>query len=432
MKKIAIVVFLATLSSSVLAQSGTNSPYSQFGLGTLSEQTSGFNRGMNGLGLGFRERNQINYLNPSSYSNLDSLSFIFDAGVSLQITNFSENGIKRNANNSNFEYIVAGFRAAKNIGVSFGFIPFTNIGYNYSNTSTIGSSSSSITTTTNTFTGEGGIRQAYVGAGWQPIKGLSIGANFSYLWGDYEKAVVNSYSETSVKTRSQHYTADIRSYKLDFGIQYSTILSAKDRITLGATYSPGHNIGGNPELLIISNNSQTNVADTTTYNKGINFSIPTTWGVGFTWERNNKLKLGVDYTQQRWSSVKYPQYIVNNNIGSYEMQENQFNDRHKFTIGADYCPQEYGRGFFKRIHYRAGVSYTTPYLKINGNDGPKEISASLGFGIPIINSYNNRSMLNVSAQWVNTNATGLIKENTFRINIGLTFNERWFMKWKVE
>ena len=23
-------------------------------------------------------------------------------------------------------------------------------------------------------------------------------------------------------------------------------------------------------------------------------------------------------------------------------------------------------------------------------------------------------------------------ENTFRINIGLTFNERWFAKWKVE
>jgi len=25
-----------------------------------------------------------------------------------------------------------------------------------------------------------------------------------------------------------------------------------------------------------------------------------------------------------------------------------------------------------------------------------------------------------------------VKENTFRINIGLTFNERWFAKWKVD
>jgi hypothetical protein len=26
----------------------------------------------------------------------------------------------------------------------------------------------------------------------------------------------------------------------------------------------------------------------------------------------------------------------------------------------------------------------------------------------------------------------MITENTFRINIGMTFNERWFAKWKVE
>ena len=48
------------------AQSGTNSPYSQYGLGLLNEQSSGFNRGMNGLGLGFREQNQVNYINPAS------------------------------------------------------------------------------------------------------------------------------------------------------------------------------------------------------------------------------------------------------------------------------------------------------------------------------------------------------------------------------
>lgn len=41
-------------------------------------------------------------------------------------------------------------------------------------------------------------------------------------------------------------------------------------------------------------------------------------------------------------------------------------------------------------------------------------------------------MLNISAEWVNQSATGLIKENTFRINVGLTFNERWFAKFKVE
>lgn len=51
---------MAVTSMAVMAQSGTNSPYSQYGLGVLGEQSGGFNRGMNGLGIGFHEHNQIN------------------------------------------------------------------------------------------------------------------------------------------------------------------------------------------------------------------------------------------------------------------------------------------------------------------------------------------------------------------------------------
>ena len=97
MKKILATASLVVLVTSSFAQSGTNSPYSQYGLGELSDQTSGFNRGMNGLGLGFREHNQVNYINPASYSALDSLSFIFDMGISGQLTNFKENSRKVNA-----------------------------------------------------------------------------------------------------------------------------------------------------------------------------------------------------------------------------------------------------------------------------------------------------------------------------------------------
>ena len=119
------------------AQSGTNSPYSQFGLGILSDQTSGFNRGMNGLGIGYRQGNQVNFINPASYSSMDSLTFIFDAGISGQITNFEENGVKKNAKNANFEYVVAAFRLRKHLGVSIGILPFTNVGYNYSSTESL-------------------------------------------------------------------------------------------------------------------------------------------------------------------------------------------------------------------------------------------------------------------------------------------------------
>ena len=435
MKKTIIAVILFSSAMTSMAQSGTNSPYSQYGLGELAEPASSFNRGMNGLSYGLREHNQVNYMNPASYSAVDSLSFIFDAGVSIQLTNFNEGGTKVNAKNANFEYAVAAFRVAKHLVLSFGIIPYTNIGYNYSNTERVNefvSMNAVSSTYTNTYNGSGGLHQVYLGAGWEPFRGFSFGMNASYLWGDYTRSIVNSYSESYVNTMSRQYTATINSYKLDFGLQYAARLSKKDEVTLGLTYGIGHKLGADPSCMIISTNSQTAVSDTTEYKVDNGLSIPSVFGVGLAWQHSQQLKLGVDYQLQKWSSVDYPQYSNDGASQPYHLLSNQFSDRHKITLGGEYCNNERSRNFFNRVHYRAGVSYASPYLKINGNDGPKELSVSAGFGIPIINTWNNRSMLNISAQWVNRNSDIFVKENSFRINIGFTFNERWFSKFKVE
>ncbi len=427
-----VFVALSTMALSVdaFAQSGTNSPYSQYGLGVLSDQTSGFNRGMNGLGLAFREHNQVNHLNPASYSGVDSLTFIFDIGLSGQITNFKEGGQKLNANNADFEYAVAAFRACKNVGVSFGILPYTNIGYSYSTT---GKSSNSITSTyANTYYGEGGLHEVYLGAGWQIFKGLSIGANFGYLWGDYSKSVTNSYTDSYAKTVSKIYSANVTSYKVDLGLQYLQRLGKNDELSIGATYSLGHKLDADPSCKVISTNPSTAVTDTAAYAIKDGLEIPSSISGGLMWNHSNKIKVGVDYCYQNWGSISYPVYEVNNDVPSYVLNNKYYMDRHKVTVGGEYCGDETSRSFIKRLHLRAGASYATPYYKINGQDGPSELSVSAGFGIPIVNSYNNRSILNISGQWVHSSAKNFITENTFRINIGLTFNERWFMKWKVE
>lgn len=413
-----------------VAQSGTNSPYSQYGLGLLNEQSSGFNRGMNGLGLGFREHNQVNYINPASYSALDSLTFIFDAGLSGQITNFSENGHKINANNADFEYAVAAFRAFKHVGVSFGIVPFTNVGYNYAITDYLNGDRN--VAYTNTYDGSGGIHQVYFGAGWEFLKGLSIGANVSYLWGDINRSVVNSYSDGSISTLSKYYTATVKSYKLDIGLQYQLALNKKNALTIGLTYGLGHKLGADPTCSIISTNTMTAVADTMSITVNNGLEMPTSLAAGVMWNHNDKLKLGADFLYQNWGTLKYPVYRVVNDMPKYELVDDYYKDRYKVTLGGEFCNDEMSRRFLDRVRFRAGVSYATSYYKVNGVNGPDEISASIGFGIPIVNAYNNRSMLNISGQWVHSAAKGLLTENTFRINIGITFNERWFMKWKVD
>ena len=433
MKKILTAVLLSALASTASAQSGTNSPYSQYGLGLLSDQTSGFNRGMNGLGLGFREHNQVNFINPASYSAIDSLSFIFDVGISGQVTNFNENGIKRNANNADFEYAVAGFRAARHLGVAFGILPFTNVGYNYSNTEKLNPSDYTDNTSyVNTYSGSGGFHQVFLGAGWEPFGGFSFGVNLSYLWGSYSRSVVNSYTDSNINTLSKYYSASVNNYKLDFGVQQVLPISKKDKLTIGLSYSLGHKLHSNPECKLITTNSQTYVSDTTALRAKNALELPSTYGAGLAWNHDNKLKVGLDYSLQTWGKTVSPVYSMVNDQPQYTVQKGMYNDRHKSTFGTEWCPDEGGRNFFKRIHYRMGASYATQYLKINGIDGPKEYSVSAGFGIPIMNSFNNRSILNISGQWVRQDSKAFIKENTFRINIGLTFNERWFAKWKME
>ena len=427
MKKNIATLFAAMATAlAASAQSGTNSPYSQYGLGVLSEQAQGFNRGMNGLGLGLRQSDQVNMLNPASYSAVDSLTMIFDMGLSGQVTNFKEGNRKLNANNADFEYAVAAFRLMKNVGCSFGIVPFSNIGYNYSSTTTVGASS---TTTTEAHTGSGGVRQVYLGVGAKLFKGLSIGVNGSYLWGDYDRSLTISSNDAYVNTITKQYAVSIHSYKLDFGLQYSLDLTNTDNVTLGATYSLGHNLNADPMLVTTNTNSQTSISTSDTLSVQDGLSLPHAFAVGLAWSHNRKFVVGADYSLQRWSKLAYPEF--NPATGEYKATYGLLTDRHKLTVGGEWIPNWQSRKFYNRIHYRLGASYATPYFKVNGHDGPKEISISAGFGIPLLDRWNHRSFLNISGQWVKSSAKDLITENTFRINIGLTFNEGWFNKWKV-
>ena len=409
-----------------LAQSGTNSPYSQYGLGVLSDQSTGFNRGMNGVSYGMHEKNQVNFLNPASYANMDSLTFIFDVGASAQVTNFMEGTRKLNASNADIEYAVMGFQAAKHLGMSIGILPYSNVGYNYYATDNISTDNS--TTYTTTYSGSGGTRLLYIGAGYMPVKGLSIGANVGYFWGSYSRSAVNSYSDGYINTVGRYYSAELTSYYLNAGLQYTLKLGRQDNVTLGLAYTMGHNLSGDANINEITSNTQTSVTDTTKYAQPDAIFIPTTFGGGLAWYHGTQWRIGADYTLQQWSKKAFPDF----RNGGYYMVNDALKDRHKFNLGGEYIHNAASRKYLDRVHFRAGVSYATPYIRVNGMDGPKEMSASIGFGLPITNAWNNRSMLNISGQWTRVSATGLIRENTFRINVGITFNERWFMKWKLE
>ena len=422
MNKMIVGLVLATMTTTALAQSGSNSPYSQYGLGDLTDQSVGFNKGMNGVGLAMRKGYEVNPMNPASYSSVDSLSMIFDAGLTGQLTNFNEKGTRVNAKNGSFDYAVALFRVAKNVGVSFGIMPFSNIGYNYYVKEPIDTEGyESIKNK-----GNGGVHQLYLGTGIRFFKQLSLGVNIAYLWGEYERTI--STTNTTINMLSKEYSADISNYKLDVGLQFEQKVGKNDYLTIGATWSPGHSLKSDAYRSIISYNSTISKNDTTTLKIEDAYKMATSFGVGLGYNHAQKLRAGVDFTMQKWGNIDFPY----DNGNTYELKKGLLKDNFRLNAGVEWLPKLMSRNFFERVRYRIGVGYATPYYYINGQEGPKDLSASIGFGIPIVNGYNNRSILNISAQYVHRSAENLIKENSFRISIGLTFNERWFAQWKVE
>ena len=96
-KRLISALIILTFTELTIAQTSTNSPYTRYGL---------------------RNGYQINASNPASYTAVDSLTFLFDAGMTLQNANFKEGNIKTNAKNSSFDYLAMQFRLWKRMGMA--------------------------------------------------------------------------------------------------------------------------------------------------------------------------------------------------------------------------------------------------------------------------------------------------------------------------
>ena len=411
---------------------GTLSTYSRFGLGLLHDQSQGFNKSMGGVGLGVRVGNRINTTNPASYSAIDSLSLIFDVGMRASFGRMTQGTSTVGINNASLDYVHAGMRIARRLGLAFGYMPYTHIGYEFSTPEKVVAKDANSTqpiTSVNVYSGSGGLNQFYVGLGWRAYRGLSVGANASFLWGRYDHILMPNYMEGGVAGSSysgtiKSYNASLKTYKLDFGVQYPIRMSHQDWLSLGLTYGLGHKIAQDAELLVFSTQG-----DTTTYKAHSPFDLPHSFGFGAAWQHKNTLLVAADVHHVRWGDCRLP---VETQSG-YAPMKGSYMNMTKVAVGGQYTPNIFGN-FWQRIQYRAGVSFASPYLKIDGKDGPSEIRLGAGVGVPIINKKNNRSVVNFGLQWLRRSASAesLVKEDYFVINLGLTFNERWFMKYKIE
>ena len=451
----AILMLAAFCTTQVTAQSsGTYSTYSRFGIGLAADGVTGFNRGMGGVGIALHSSNRINSLNPASYSTIDSLSLIFDVGASFAFGQQSQGGSRVNTRSAAFEYAVMGLRLRPGLGMCVGFMPFTTIKYDFQHISSVGMDRTTASEIDNyqDFDGDGGTHRAFVGIGWQPfrkmnhpIRLLSVGANVNVIWGSYEHNMIQSFvvggsTASTYNTLYQSHTANVFTYKIDLGVQLPVVVNRRNLIRTGFIVGLGHNTGTNAVL-----ERWTSMGDTTSVVAKNAIDIPYTFGVGATWENKGMLSVSADYRFEKWGDCSIPvAYTGTSGSLQYEARTGYYTNRHRLNVGAEFYPAVLNRGhnatYLERCRYRIGAFYSSPYMKVAYNegtstkDGPCEYGISAGVGLPITNRINNRSIVNVSFQWLRRQPSveNLVTENYFMIHVGVSFNERWFMKYKIE
>ena len=415
---------------------GSNSSYSRFGLGTLADQSQGYARGMGGVGIALHQGNRVNMLNPASYASIDSLSFILDVGMSLSAGRMKEGSNTLNIKNCSLDFVNAGLRLRRGLGLSFGFVPFSTIGYSFYTERPVTNDQTTTLPikTTSTYQGSGGLHQAYIGLGWQPVANLSVGMNASFIWGEYSHTMAQTFTEGESNSssysglNSTHY-AELKTYKLDFGAQYPIRITPNDWITIGATVGLGHKIKSDATLT-----RYTTVGDSTEITAQSPFDLPFTYGGGVAWQHKNNLLVAADYKFEKWSECRTPHSSTEGNQLSYFGAKGDYENRSRYAVGAQYTPDPTDKHYMKRMQYRIGANYSTPYLRVNGAEGPSEMTLSAGVGLPISNHNSSRSVVNINLQWLRRHpaSTSLISENYFLVNVGLTFKENWFMKFKIQ
>jgi len=416
---------LGIIPNIALAQNSTNSPYTRYGYGNLADNAFISQRGMGSIGFGLRNPQMINPMNPASYSSVDSMTFLFDLGVTGQISWLKDSFGEEEKNNANLEYLAMQFPLARKLGFGAGFEPVSYVGYSYMDTTRLPIDNG---LTQNIYTGTGGLSKVYVIFSYDFLKKLSVGVKLSYLFGDIVNNIQNNLitvTTTNAYTTNRSDTIRPYGFLYDFGLQYHQSVGKFKFVTIGLVFSPKIRFGGKVMKGLIQSDpsSGTIVNSTDTILRGMGFEMPESYGLGFTYNKLGKLTVGADVLYQRWADALF-----------YDAT-GAFNNRLKVNAGGELIPNRTSSNFLNKMRYRAGLYYTDSYLKVQDSKY-NEYGINLGLGIPIQDkrSTGRSSFINLALEYsvVQPELNILTEERYFKISLSYTFNELWFFKQRVQ
>ncbi|MCX6269156.1 MAG: hypothetical protein NTW16_17680 [Bacteroidetes bacterium] len=414
-----IILCAFFLSLPLFAQIQIISPYSRFGIGDLTGNNNAWNQSIGHLGIGMRSPQHVNFTNPASYSAFDSLSFVFEGGLSGEFVSLQSWAQNVNRNYASLGYLLFGMPVNRWWKTTLGLVPFSDVGYNVANYEEYANSG----TVVRLYSGSGGISRLFWGNAVR-YKNFSIGANISYLFGSMNRGAAAFFPDSAYSMNIREvYHVTMNDLLFDFGAQFTKKLTKDINLTVGAVFSPTLNMAAKTDLLattfLVSASGVESPRDTLAVASGYQgkIVIPVMVGGGFSFAKTDKWVIGIDYKWQNWEKFR-----------AFNQTDSLVNSW-QINIGGEITPnRDNYSNYLARVQYRLGFNYGRTYLHLRGQD-LNEYAITFGIGLPLRGM---KTGLNLGGEYGvrGTTTEHLIRESYFKITIGFSIYERWFVKRK--
>jgi hypothetical protein len=409
------------------AQNGTASPYSYFGIGDLRATGTVENQMMGGIGV-FADSIHVNLKNPAAYASLgvqagdDFGVTVYTAGASRRQYRFKSFTEEQSTATTNLDYLSLGFSLGKGFGMGFGIMPYTSVGYNL-----VDERDSGAQPLTNIFTGEGGLNRVYYSLGYEIIKNVSIGATINFNYGNLESERLQQIEDVQFGTFDRR-SSRINGFDFNYALNYTPtlknkrILTASIRVnTQGNLVSKNDRTIGSFSVATGGNIEEVNVDLDAQNLRNTEFKIPTATAIGLGYGKEQNWFLGAEYTFQGLSDFENPFLGLDNVV---------YKDASSYALGGFIIPDVGSfTSYFKRVTYRAGLRWEKTGLLVNDVD-INNFGITFGLGLPLGREFSN---VNIGFELGRRGTTraNLVEESYFKINVGLSLNDLWFQKRKI-
>jgi len=403
-------------------------PYSMFGIGEISKQGTAYNKSMGGVGVATRDKRNINILNPAAVTARESKSFMADFGIAQGNRYYAQHDLRSSNNTFNIYDFVISFPVYKSIAMYLGVTPYSDVGYDMTSKVTDPSVIANTGVINNTVQGYGGMTNIFIGAGVDVAKGLSVGVEGQYYFGNINKTNDFTMSKSTYRSISSGFKMNLNAFTAKFGVQYETNLTQNVSVVAGATYRLGTNLKGEVERYEIQSISSIN--DSTPSPRSYvdtldgQVKLAGELGVGIAFKGGDKWTAEINYIRSDWSSGgmnKVPGFAsVGNAVFSASASQSV---RAGFSIVPNRNDIRYYR---KRVTYRAGAYWDQAYCKLDGNS-INAVGVTLGATFPVF-SWSNGLTLGVDFGQRGSLTGNMVRERYVNFNIGINIFDIWFLK----